>query len=171
MTELETLRWQFGLTWRLAEVHLPHLTDEICLWAPAPGAWTVRKSSDGFWRPDWSETEPEPPPTVTIGWLTWHLIWWWGGLLRAMRGDGPVAREAVTWPGSGAAAVAALKQLHAGWSAVLGELRPSDLERPIAYPWPEPRPLRMALAWANAELMKNVAELGYARLLFEAARR
>jgi hypothetical protein len=170
-SELETLRWQYGLTWRLAEVHLPALTDDACLWEPAPGSWTVRKGADGLWRPDWSDTEPEPPPTVTIGWLSWHLIWWWSSVLAAARNEPRVVRESVIWPGGADAVVRRLQGLHDDWSGVLNGLAVEDLERPIDYPWPQPRPLRLALAWANSELMKNVAEIGSVRLLFEASRR
>jgi hypothetical protein len=63
-----------------------------------------------------------------------------------------------------------LEALSTEWSDVLSRLDDSDLERPLTYPWREPRPLRLALAWANGELMKNVAEIGYVRLLFEASR-
>lgn len=170
-TELETLRWQYGLTWRLAEVHLPALTDQACLWEPAPGGWTVRKSPDGTWRPDWSDTEPDQAPTVSIGWLSWHLIWWWSSVLAAARREARVVREDVAWPGSAQGVVRRLEELHRDWAGVLGGLSERDLDRPIAYPWAEPRPLRLAIAWANSELMKNVAEIGYARLLFEASRR
>jgi len=44
-TQIETLRWRFRLTWKLAgQHHLAALTDAACLWEPAPGAWTVRQS-------------------------------------------------------------------------------------------------------------------------------
>lgn len=170
-TELDALRWQFELTWRLAQHHLPKLTDEACLWEPAPGSWSVRPAADGRWRPDWSEGEPDPAPPTTIGWLTWHLIWWWSSVLAAARDEAIPPREQVTWPGSAAAAVSRLQDLSAQWSALLGRLEARDLERPLAYPWAEKRPLRLALAWANAELMKNIAEIGYARHLYEASRR
>ncbi len=169
-TELQTLRWQFDLTWRLALYHLPALTDEACLFEPAPGSWTVRKGADGRWFPDWSDTEPDPAPPVTIGWLTWHVIWWWSGLLAALRDEPRVAREDVVWPGSAAATVARIEQLAGSWTGILSGLREAGLEKPFAYPWPEPRPLRLALAWCNTELMKNVAEIGTVRHLFEVRR-
>ncbi len=169
-SHLETLRWQFRLTWKLAaDVHLPALTDEACLWEPAHGSWTVRQSADGRWRPDWADAEPDPPPPTTIAWLTWHLIWWWSGLLAAVRAETPAAHHEVDWPGSADAVVRRLEVLSSEWSDVLSRLDDGDLERPLAYPWREPRPLRLALAWANSELMKNVAEIGYVRLLFEAS--
>ncbi|HET9590934.1 MAG TPA: DinB family protein [Anaerolineales bacterium] len=168
---LQTLIWQFRLTWRLAEVHLPALTDEACLWEPEPGSWSVRRSADGNWRPDWAESEPDPPPTITIGWLTWHIIWWWSGLLAAIKNEVPIPREEVFWPGSVDSARRRLEALSAEWGEVLSRLEEGDLERQLAYPWTEPRPLSLALAWCNSELMKNVAEIGYVRLLFEASRR
>jgi hypothetical protein len=169
-TQIETLRWQFELTWRLAEYHLPSLTDEACLWESAPESWTVRRGTDGLWRPDWSEAEPDPPPTTTIGWLSWHLIWWWSGLIAAHRGEPRVARQEVVWPGNAVGTVERLRALCTAWRAELAVISEADLERPLAYPWNEPRPLRIAIAWANSELMKNVAEIGYARLLYEARR-
>lgn len=170
-SQLQTLSWQFRLTWKLAsEVHLPALTDEACLWEPAPGSWNVRHSADGLWRPDWVVPEPDPAPTVTIGWLTGHIVWWWSGLLAAIHDETPAAHDEVYWPGSAAAVRHRLETLATAWSEQLSELDDCDLDRPFAYPWQEPRPLRLALAWANSELMKNVAEIGYARHLFEASR-
>jgi len=169
-SQLLTLQWQFQLTWRLASMHFPALTDEACFWQPAPGSWTVRQASDSSWRPDWSVPEPDPAPPTTIGWLTWHLLWWWGGLLAALRGEAPAAHGEVVWPGSADAVVQRLDGLAAQWADVLSALDEADLERLLAYPWPEARPLRLALAWANSELMKNVAEIGCVRHLYEARR-
>lgn len=171
MSELENLRGQFNFVWSLAQIHLPALTDEACLWSPAPGAWNVQRGDDGAWRPDWSDAEPEPPPPVTIGWLTWHLIWWWSDLVAAGRREPRAEREAVLWPGSAGAANARLDALHAEWGVMLQGFTEADLDRPFAYPWREPRALRQAIAWGNSELMKNVAEIGILRLMYEASRR
>lgn len=170
--QIHTLRWQFQLTWKLAaDVHIPALTDEACLWEPVPHSWTVRRSADGRWRPDWMEPEPDPPPTVTIGWLTWHILWWWSGLLSAVQNETPPARQEVFWPGSAEAVSHDLETLATNWTDALSKLDEGDLDRPLTHPWSEPRPLSYALAWCNSELMKNVAEIGYVRLLFEASRR
>ena len=164
MTPIEILRWQLRLSWSLAELRLTGLTDAACLWEPAPGAWTVRRGEDGRWRPDWVEPEPDPPLTATLGWLTWHLSWWWSELLAHATGAPVPAREDVEWPGCADAVVAGLIGLHGGWAAVL---ETADLDRPVAFPWPEPRPMVNAAAWANQELMKNVAEIGQLRDLHE----
>lgn len=168
-SELEALRWQFGLARRLGELHFDRLTDEACLWTPAPGCWTVRRADSG-WCPDWAEVEPDPAPPASIGWLTWHLIWWSGSFMSAAQGRAPRPREAVLWPGGAEAAVHEIRATLSMWSAWLDGLDAADLARPLAYPWREPRELRFALAWANAELMKNVAEIGAVRHAYEASR-
>lgn len=170
-TQLQTLQWQFQLTWTLAaEIHLPALSTEACLWEPAANSWSVRQTATGEWRPDWEVPEPDPPPTVTIGWLTWHMIWWWSGALSAMQDETPAGHDEIAWPGSGDAVVQRLEGLAEAWTATLARLEEADLEKPCAYPWPDPQPLRLALAWVNSELMKNVAEIGYVRHLYEASR-
>ena len=159
---LSLVRWQFDLTWRLAaEFHLPHLDDDMCVWTPAPGAFTVRRDDAGSWRADWDDEDPPSP--VTIGWLTWHVLWWWGELSLRARGHAPPRREHVLWPGSADAVRDRLTELRVQWTELLGELSDTDLDRPFAFPWPEPRPFIYAAAWVNSELMKNVAEIGAVR--------
>jgi hypothetical protein len=165
-SQVETLRWQFQLTWKLAAIHLPHITDELCLWEPVPGSWNVRLGTDGRWRPDWLVPEPDPAPPVTIGWLTWQLLWWQAGLMAAIGGEKPPAHDEVFWPGSAAAVRHSLEANTAQWLEILFDLSNEDLERSLTYPWPEPRPLRYTLAWANSELMKNIAEIGVIRHLY-----
>jgi hypothetical protein len=80
----------------------------------------------------------------------------------------PPVHENVPWPGSAEAARSQLEALSVEWSDLLSGLTETDLDRPLAYPWKEPRPLSIAIAWANSELMKNVAEIGNIRLLYEA---
>jgi DinB superfamily len=159
-SRLGVVRWQLRLAWSLAELQLPQLTDEVCRWEPAPGAWTVREGADGRWRPDWAEPEPDPAPTTTVGWLAWHLIWWWTTLTSHATGGPVPARVDVHWPGTAAATVARLRELHDGWERVLDATDEAAADRPFRYPWAEPRPFVFAAAWANQELMKNVAEIG-----------
>ncbi|MGE0595580.1 MAG: DinB family protein [Hyphomonadaceae bacterium] len=170
-SQLDTLRWQFDLAWRLAGYHLPALTDDMCVWAPSVDAWNVRRGADGVWRHDWADAEPEPAPPVSIGWLTWHLIWWWSGMSVAVRGETPPSRESVVWPGDAEGVRRRLGVLASEWAVLLEGLREGELDRTIAHPWPQPRPLAIGLAWVNLELMKNVAEIGVVRHLYEAARR
>lgn len=166
---LETLRWQFQLTWSLASTyHLPHLTDAACRWEPAPQSWTVRPTPSGLWQADWSDKEPEPAPTVTIGWITWQIIWWWSSLLSAVCHEPPPAPHEIPWPGSAAATRERMEALASTWLKYLGSLTDAELEHPLAYPWPDAQPLARAIAWANSELMKNIAEIGTLKHLYQA---
>jgi DinB superfamily len=158
---LSVLRWQFRVAWRLAEdVQLPRLTDDMCTWLPDPQSWTVHRDTTGWWRADWSETEPLDAPAPSVGWLTWHIIWWWSNVETVL--DGATAAEPATqgWPGTAAATVAVLRDLADLWTDRLGSLTPHDLDTPVRHPWPEPRPLAYLLSWVNLELTKNVAEIG-----------
>ncbi|WP_228000708.1 DinB family protein [Nocardia australiensis] len=163
----DLLRWQFDLTWSLSELHFTALRPEDFLWQPAAHSWTVRPHSDGHWRPDWADEEPDPIPVPTIGWLTWHIGWWWRAAIDHVEGRTPPARTDVHWPGEGAAALAWLYEARADWTRTLDRLTDNDLEKPTAYPWPADAGLTVAhlAAWVNAELMKNAAEVGQLRLL------
>ncbi|ALE75009.1 hypothetical protein Ae168Ps1_4081c [Pseudonocardia sp. Ae168_Ps1] len=162
MTDL--LREQFDLTWALAEYHLERLTDDDLAWAPAPLHWTVHRGPDGRWTPDFPAdgTEPDPVPAPTGAWIAWHLLWWWGTALDELTGVPRRDRDDVVYPGSSAGVATALRALAASWSDALGT---ADRDRPVGFPWPEGHDVRQMLGWANAELMKNVAELGQLRVL------
>jgi hypothetical protein len=163
----ELLRWQFEFTWSLFEYHLERLQPEDFLWEPARNCWTVRRDAAGVWEPDWAETEPDPVPVPTIAWVSWHIGWWWSVTIDHARGRAPRDRSEVRWPGDGESAVAWLRGLREEWLAVLGRLTDSDLEAAAPFPWPEESGHTVAhmLAWVNAELMKNVTEIGQLRLL------
>lgn len=148
------LLWQFDLTWALADLHLSALVEDDFLWEPAALCWTVRPDTAGVWRPDWADTEPDPIPVPTVAWLTWHVIWWWSTTIDKVTGDAPRDRDDVTWPGDGATSVSQIRELAARWRDLLADV---DVDQ-----------ARTAL-WLNAELMKNIAEIGQLRLLRAAA--
>ncbi|NIY67279.1 DinB family protein [Streptomyces malaysiensis] len=161
------LRWQFDLTWSLFEYHLERLEPGDFLWEPAVHCWTVRRAADGSWVPDWAETEPDPVPVPTIGWLSWHIGWWWSVTLDHAEGREPRERTGVGWPGDGEAAIEWLRALRTRWTAVLDRLTEEDLDGIAPFPWdgdPEHTVAHM-VAWVNAELMKNATEIGQLRLL------
>lgn len=152
------------MTWKLAShYHLPAIDDAACLWSPAPGAYTVRRDSLDRWRADWNDAEPDQALPVTIGWVTWHILWWWDELLQRCLNQQPRKREDVLWPGSADAVRTRLERLSDEWGTFLAGLGDEDLDRPFAFPWSEERPLIYAVAWANVELMKNLAEIGAIR--------
>jgi hypothetical protein len=161
--------WQFDLAWALADLHLSELVDDDFLWQPAPLCWTVRPDAAGVWRPDWADTEPDPVPVPTIGWLTWHISWWWSVTIDHLAGVAPRDRTDVVWPGDGVAAVSHLRDLATQWRELLAG---ADLTRQSAFPWGAGagRTVTHTALWVNVELTKNISEIGQLRLLRAAGR-
>lgn len=158
---------QFELVWALAELHFDALDEDDFLWTPAELTWTVHRGDDGVWRPDWAVTEPDPIPVPTVAWLTWQVLWWWATVLDELTGVPHRGREDVTWPGTGAAAIDAIRDLAARWAYRVNGLTDDDWRRPSAFPWPADAGKTVAdsVLWVNVELTKNVAEIGQLRLL------
>ncbi|OUC98277.1 hypothetical protein CA984_07640 [Streptosporangium minutum] len=161
---------QLDTAWALFEYHLKDLDDAQCLWEPAAGCWTVRRQDDGRWTADWQVPEPDPVPTLTIGWLTWHIGFWWTTTLGHCFGDGAPPREEITWPGDAAAAADWLRGLRDDWRARLSELTDADLDSTdrTAGLWGQDDTLANVAGWVSVELTKNVAEIGYVRHLYAA---
>ena len=161
------LVWQFDLVWALAEVHIEALTDDDFLWEPASLTWTVRPDDSGVWRPDWADTEPEPVPVPTIGWLTWHIMWWWSTAIDHLIGTAPRSRTDVLWPGNGDTTVTEQRDLAVSWRTVLTGLTSDRLVAPSSFPWGDNsgRTVAQTALWVNVELMKNIAEIGQLRLM------
>jgi DinB family protein len=167
VTSADAVLDQFELIWALADLHLSALTDDDFHWEPAELNWAVRPDAAGAWRPDWSDTEPDPIPVPTIGWLTWHIDWWWSTALDHLDGRPPRAREDVVWPGTGEQAVARVRELAAQWRHAIIGLTVEDLQRPSSFPWPldAGRTVEHTALWVNVELTKNVSEIGQLRLI------
>ncbi|MDO3701377.1 DinB family protein [Micromonospora sp. C28SCA-DRY-2] len=161
------LRWQFDLTWALFEYHLDRLQPADFRWEPTPHCWTVRPDPDGGWTPDWADAEPDPVPVPTIGWLTWHIGWWWTVAIDRSHGRPAPPREEIRWPGPGEPTIAWLRDLRSRWLALLDGLTDADLDATAPFPWQDDPAHTVAhtVGWVNAELMKNVAEIGQLRLL------
>lgn len=157
---------QFETAWALASFHLEGLTTEECLWRPAGKGLHVHRSGDGEWRADWPDSEGYDVGPASIAWLTWHMGFWWAMVLDHSFGDGRLSRADVAWPGSAEAVRESLGRLKERWQTELGALRDDDLRSARRTRWPfQDRPFGDVIAWLNVELMKNAAEIGYARFL------
>jgi hypothetical protein len=154
-----TLLAQLDLAWSLASLHLDGLTTEECLWRPARIGVHVHEQSDGTWIADWPEDESYHVGPPSIAWVTWHLGFWWSKVQ-----DPTIERADVLWPGTADATRAWIALLHDRWVDVIAN---ADLDAPAAWPMRD-RPFADVVAWANMELTKNAAELGYARFLYAA---
>lgn len=163
------LERQLDIAWQLTTYHLDGLTTQECLWRPAARGLHVQRDASGRWVADWPTTEAYSLGPSSIGWLTWHLVFWWSMALDHNFGAGTLAREQVEWPGSADDVRAAVGDLHRRWAALLAGLDDAALASIERVRWPfQQRPLGDLFAWANTELAKNAAEIGYARFLHAA---
>ena len=158
---------QFEIAWRLTEHHLNELTTQECLWRPGGRGLHVHAVGDGTWRADWPDRETYDIGPPSIAWTTWHIGFWWSMVLNHSFGDGALSREAIMWPGDGAGVLEWLNELQQEWRAALHKLTDADLRSADRTRWPfQDRPFGDVVAWVNIELMKNAAEIGYARFLY-----
>lgn len=157
---------QFDLAWALTDLHLSALTEADFLWEPTDLVWTMHKDASGRWYPDWAETEPDPIPLPTIGWISWHIIFWWTAASDELTGRSVRPPTEITWPGP-ADAVRAIRSLSERWRGLLTALSPADLDAPCAFPWGPgaDRTVADTALWLNVELTKNGSEIGLLRML------
>lgn len=158
---------QLDTGWKLASYHLDGLTTEECLWRPAGVGLHVQQVADGIWQADWPESEGYDIGPPSIGWLTWHMGFWWSMVLDHSFGAASLSREEVMWPGNVHDVRDWLGRLHAQWRAAVEPLSADDLRATRATRWPfQDRPFGDVVAWVNVELVKNASEIGYARFLY-----
>jgi DinB family protein len=163
---IEALRNQFDLAWALTDLHLSALTEDDFLWEPAAVVWTLHRGAGGSWHPDWAETEPDPVPVPTIGWLTWHVIYWWSAAVDELTGMPVRPPGEIGWPGP-VNSVQAIRSLRDRWREILAALGPDDLGAPCDFPWGPGtgRTVADTVLWLNIELAKNGSEIGLLRIL------
>ncbi|MET0402901.1 MAG: DinB family protein [Cystobacter sp.] len=158
---------QLDTAWQLTQYHLGSLTTGECLWRPAARGLHVNCSPEGRWLADWPEREDYDIGPSSIAWLTWHFGFWWSMVLDHSFGPGALTREQVLWPGTAEGVREWLGGLKGQWQAELERLTDDDLRSPERTRWPfQERPFGDVVAWANVELTKSAAEIGYARFLY-----
>ncbi|HEU4429825.1 MAG TPA: DinB family protein, partial [Myxococcota bacterium] len=132
----------------------------------------VHRAADGMWRADWPEREGYDIGPPSIAWLTWHIGFWWSMAIDHSFGDATLTREQVLWPGDADAVRTSIARLHRDWRAAIERLSDEELRSSQRARWPlRDRPFADVIAWANVELTKNAAEIGYARFLFAVRKR
>lgn len=158
---------QFDTAWALADLHLTGLTTAECLWRPATRGLHVRQDPEGRWIADWPEHEAYDLGPPSIAWLTWHMLFWWSSALDHALGEGRLTRHDVVWPGDAEGVRTGLASLQGRWRDLIVGLEAEDLHSTARTRWPfRERPFGDVVAWANIELAKNAAEIGYARFLY-----
>ena len=77
---------QFDLAWGFgSRFVLDRVDDDLALWEPSDHVATVHRTASG-WVADWPDEEHPPLPEATVGWLLWHIEFWWGNAADAVEG-------------------------------------------------------------------------------------
>ena len=167
-TTRDTLLRQHETAWKLMTFHVRDLTTAECMWRPTPVGPHVRLL-DRAWVADWPEEEDYQSGAPTIAWLTWHVGYWWSMVLDHSFDAGTLQRERVRWPGNADGVRAWFHALHERWGGEIRRLDAGMLMSTELTRWPfSGRAFGDVIAWANLELIKNAAEIGYARFLYAA---
>jgi len=163
----DLLLGQFDLAWALASYHLDGLTTEECLWRPAERGLHLVEQPGGVWRADWPDHEGYDLGPPSIGWVTWHICFWWEMVHDHGFGAATLTRDAVTWPGNADRVREVIAGYAATWRSALEGMGEAQLASAERTRWPfTGRPFADVAAWVNIELTKNAAEVGYARFLY-----
>ena len=166
VAQQEVLARQHDIAWKLLELHLADLTDDEMLRRPAHVGMHVHLVGN-VWHADWPDREDYGAGPSSVAWLTWHIGFWWSMVLDHSFGPATLRREDVTWPGSADATRNWLSELHGSWVEAVGALPEAEFASTDRARWPiRDRPFADVAAWVNLELMKNAAEIGYARFLY-----
>lgn len=153
------LQRQLDMEWQFAqEFVLDGLDQELVVWEPSAHVITVHRTDQG-WRADWPDEENPPIPNPTIGWLLWHVEWWWTSTLNCVEDRDPIPPEAHLWSG-GTDRIVDLKRR---WDQVLVE---RDLDDMVNWFAPDPQTLGFVASWVNFELAKNLSEMNMLKLLY-----
>lgn len=144
---------QLALVWMFADQHvLPQIDAELVEWEPSANTVGVHYQS-GEWVADWPNETASPLPEPTVGWLLWHIEWWWGNAVRACRGEAVVPPDQHRWSGS----VDGIRAAKAAWDEILSTIRADTV---VSGLMPEDKPLWFVAGWVNFELTKNISEIG-----------
>lgn len=161
----DSLLRQLDTAWALASYHVDTLAMEDCTWQPSPGSAHIRQLRDGSWTADWPPREDYAAGPPSIGWISWHILYWWSTAIDRNFGEGTLRREDITWPGDPDRLRIELLRLQEQWRELLAKSNDALLVQAKAH-WPfNDRPLADLFAWANVELTKNAAEIGMLRFL------
>ena len=142
---------------------LDRVDDDLALWEPSDHVATVHRTASG-WVADWPDEEHPPLPEATVGWLLWHIEFWWGNAADAVEGRRVRTPGEVSWSGS----TDGIRAAGDRWRAILER---AALDAPVTGLMPEPRSFSFVASWVTVELTKNLAEINQLRIRRDNRRR
>ncbi len=107
------------------------LNDDMMLWEPVPGCWSIRRQPDGAWHYDWTP-DPAIAPFTTIAWRLAHIGQSLAAHARRLFGRGEFAYDTYEPAGDLAGAMHFVRDGFEHWRAGIaacGEELPEALAR------------------------------------------
>ncbi|MET0325913.1 MAG: DinB family protein [Ilumatobacteraceae bacterium] len=166
------------------DLEVPPLTDAEYLWAPAPGAWSVRRRVDGpgpgatelvgagDWGRDGGRPHPYPPPITTIAWRMEHLTAMLLGRADWTVGAHTFTEATMLVSGDAAGGLAALDHAIAAWRGALAAADDDALDRVGLSTYPSGSDAEELFVdvvwWVNQEVLHHGAEIALLRDLYRA---
>jgi hypothetical protein len=173
---------QFDFAFEQLATRLGGLSDAEYFWEPVPHCWSIRPRGQqrttmvrggGAWVLERMTPDPAPPPFTTIAWRLGHL-----GATMFLRADHTIGTKSSThdsydYPGSAAAAVAALVAAGSAWREALIMADDAALDQVGRCSYPSGSdpddPFIDIVWWENQELLHHGAEIALLRDLYRAA--
>ncbi len=158
----------FDYVWDRFTGRLAGLDDAEYFWAPAPGAWTLRRGYDGRWflEGERDPQPPDPPPITTIAWRIGHVA---GTTLVGFAGRLYRSPTAIEYAPTVAELPGFLADAYGRWRAgVVGSDEDAWMARlgPAFGPYAESSRLDMALHVFD-EVVHHTAEVALLRDLYQ----
>ncbi|MGH9272294.1 MAG: DinB family protein [Ilumatobacteraceae bacterium] len=166
------------------EVEVPVLTDDEYRWEPAPGAWSVRRRSDGpgagatllvgagDWGRDGGRPHPYPPPITAIAWRMHHLSEMLLGRADWTVGEHSFVEDEMVVSGDAVSALATLATAVAAWRVALVVADDVALDTVGLSTYPDggdpDEPFIEVVWWVNQEVLHHGAEIALLRDLYRA---
>lgn len=154
-----TLQRQLAIAWNFAtDFIIGQIDHDLALWRPVATSVTVHPTGHG-WVADWPDEDSDDDlAPATIGWLLWHIEWWWTNTLATVHGRSQAAPSDFHWSGG----TMHMSELKTRWDDVLAN---EDMQRQIDWFMPHPQSFGYIAGWLNFELGKNLAEINQLKML------
>ncbi|GAB2566306.1 DinB family protein [Gracilibacillus alcaliphilus] len=169
---LENITFQFSISKQLLEYHLTSLEQEEYSWR-SPNAGLYIQEEGGKWFAKLPESEAYEIGTPSIAWTLWHITFWWEMVLDHSFGEGTLTQEDIKVHEQVESVKTAIHTLIEKWEQILAGVTEEELYSKAysKFPFNNEVAFHQLASWLNLELMKNAAEIGYARFEYASTKK
>lgn len=166
---LDNINFQFTIAKQLLDYHLSSLEQEEYIWCSPKSSLNI-KEVDGKWEADLPDTEAYDIGPPSIAWTLWHITYWWEMVIDHSFGEGRLKKEDIKVIPDVKEIKRHIESLITRWEKILDQLVDDQLhsKKLSSFPFYNKVEFHKLAAWLNLELMKNAAEVGYARFVYGA---